>query len=75
MMYSGFPFPSGSSNPITYREAKAIFEKKYLTDLLKWSGGNVKRAAERAGRDRKGLYILMNKYEITPALYRKRKKK
>ncbi|MCD4654696.1 hypothetical protein K8T06_12290 [bacterium] len=78
MMYSGFPIPAGSGGsrePIPYRAAKAIFEKKYLSDLLTWSGGNVKRAAEQAGRDRKGLYILMSKHGIYPATYRKRKKR
>ncbi len=58
-------------DPLSYREAKAKFEKMYLDHLLKWSKGNVKRAAQRAGRDRKGLYVLMEKYGIDPMDFRK----
>ncbi len=60
-----------TDGPIPYREAKANFEKEYLIELLRWSDGNVKRAAQRARRDRKGLYILMNKHGIDPILFRK----
>ncbi|MBN1296097.1 hypothetical protein JXA80_04905 [bacterium] len=76
MMFRGFPKEHGSGvDPVPYREAKAKFEKAYLSDLLGWANGNVKRAAEQAGRDRKGLYILMAKHGIEPATFRKRKKK
>ena len=78
MTYTSYPLPpkaGGSSDPLPYRDAKAIFEKKYLTDLLTWANGNVKRAAEKAARDRKGLYILMSKHGINPADFRKRKKR
>ncbi len=60
--------------PMTYREAKALFETEYLTNLLRWANGNVKRAAEQAGRDRKGLYILMDKHGISPQDFRPKKK-
>lgn len=63
---------SVSKAPVPYRVAKAAFEKAYLTDLLNWSKGNVKRAAEQAGRDRKGLYVLMNKHGLHPMSFRKR---
>ncbi|MGB3975919.1 MAG: hypothetical protein WBM02_02975 [bacterium] len=60
--------------PDPYRVAKASFEKAYLTELLTWSKGNVKRAAEQAGRDRKGLYVLMSKHGLHPISFRKPKK-
>jgi DNA-binding NtrC family response regulator len=59
--------------PVSYREAKAFFEKEYLENLLKWANGNVQKAARRADRDRKGLYILMAKYGINPARHRNNK--
>lgn len=77
MFNSGLPYPprGGNTDPLPYREAKAIFEKKYLSDLLTWANGNVKRAAEQAGRDRKGLYVLMAKHAINPSEFRKRRRK
>jgi DNA-binding NtrC family response regulator len=66
--------PGLTKMPPPYRIAKAAFEKAYLTELLTWSGGNVKRAAEQAARDRKGLYVLMNKHGLQPMVFRKRKK-
>ncbi len=66
--------PGLTKMPPPYRVAKAAFEKAYLTELLNWSGGNVKRAAEQADRDRKGLYVLMNKHGLQPMSFRKRKK-
>ncbi|HPQ39652.1 MAG TPA: hypothetical protein PLV45_04700 [bacterium] len=75
LSYPKGPGHGGSKDPIPYRQAKAHFEKAYLTDLLSWANGNVKRAAEQAGRDRKGLYILMAKHGIEPSTFRKRKRK
>jgi len=57
--------------PLSYSEAKAVFERQYLAELLQWAKGNVKLAADRACRDRKGLYVLMSKHGIDPKLYRR----
>jgi len=57
-------------SPLSYSEAKANFERQYLDELLRVARGNVKMAAEIAGRDRKGLYVLMDKHGIRPAQYR-----
>ena len=65
----------GVGNPLPYRTAKAAFEKAYLSDLLTWAKGNVKRAAEQAGRDRKGLYILMTKHGLNPMSFRRKNSK
>ncbi|MCD4655236.1 hypothetical protein K8T06_15045 [bacterium] len=56
--------------PQAFSDAKADFEKQYLDQLLRFVRGNVKMAAEIAGRDRKGLYVLMEKHGIRPAQYR-----
>ncbi|MFC1843686.1 sigma-54-dependent transcriptional regulator [Thermodesulfobacteriota bacterium] len=50
----------------TMQEARARFEKKYLQNLLKITGGNVSKAAELAGKYRADLYNLMKKHEIVP---------
>lgn len=56
--------------PMTFREARDQFERQYIDELLRYSKGNVKLAAEIAGRDRKGLYIIMDKHGISPSCYR-----
>jgi DNA-binding NtrC family response regulator len=40
------------------------FEKKYFTDLMKDSKGNVSRAAQKAGIDRKTIYRIMKKHGL-----------
>jgi two-component system response regulator GlrR len=50
----------------TMQEARARFEKKYLQNLLKITGGNVSKAAELAGKYRADLYNLMKKHGIVP---------
>jgi two-component system response regulator GlrR len=51
---------------LSYNEAKSGFEKKYLSNILKITGGNVSKAAELAGKYRADLYALLKKHEITP---------
>jgi DNA-binding NtrC family response regulator len=57
------PFPP-------YRDAKETFERNYILKALKMCGGNVKKAAKIAGRDRSTFYDLLNKYEITADSFR-----
>ena len=57
------PFPR-------YRDAKETFERDYLLKALKMCGGNVKKAAKIAGRDRSTFYDLLNKYQITADSFR-----
>jgi two-component system response regulator GlrR len=58
---------SDGGPPPTLKEARNIFEKKYLVDLLKITGGNVSKAAELAGKYRADLYNLLKKHDISPA--------
>jgi len=57
------------SNVPNYDEAKELFEKKYLRNLLKISNGNVSKAAKTAGMTRQNIYIKLNKYRINPKVY------
>ncbi len=58
------------SKPISFKEAKKRFEKDYVTLLLRYSKGNVSRAAQISRKDRKDFYYLMRKYNINPKEFR-----
>ena len=59
---------------LSYREALASARDKgsreYLSALLKALGGNVSRAAERAGLERESLHRLLRRYGIHAQTYR-----
>jgi two-component system response regulator GlrR len=57
---------NGQDELLTLQQARAGFEKKYLQNLLKITGGNVSKAAELAGKYRADLYNLMKKHGISP---------
>ena len=40
------------------------FERRYLTALMAWSGGNISKAARRVGMDRMYLHKLIGKYGL-----------
>jgi len=46
------------------KEAREDFEKAYLIRLLEFTGGNVSRAAELAGKYRADFYNLIKKYNL-----------
>ncbi|MFC1724147.1 sigma-54-dependent transcriptional regulator [candidate division KSB1 bacterium] len=54
----------------TFKEAKAEFEREYILTVLKINKGNVKAAAQMAGKERKDFYNNLNKYEINPDSFR-----
>jgi two-component system response regulator GlrR len=55
---------------LNYNEAKARFERHYLVQLLRLTDGNVADAARLAERNRTEFYRLLQKYELTPSLFR-----
>ena len=55
---------------LTYAEAKQRFERNYLVQLLKLTDGNVADAARIADRNRTEFYRLLQKYDLTPAMFR-----
>lgn len=60
----------------SYRDAKEkILEKftlRYMTSLLEQTGGNVSKAARKAGVERQSLQQLLKKYGISAARFRDR---
>ncbi|HEY5990330.1 MAG TPA: helix-turn-helix domain-containing protein [Streptosporangiaceae bacterium] len=65
------PLPLAGENPhlpMTYREARGqaigAFERTYVEELLRSTGGNVTRAAKEAGRNRRAIGRLIKKYRI-----------
>ncbi|MDQ7786426.1 MAG: sigma-54 dependent transcriptional regulator [Thermodesulfovibrionales bacterium] len=64
-------FQSGPKETLkTFRESRAQFEEKYLSNLLHLTRGNVTRAAKLAGRYRADLYNLIRKYNIDTQKYK-----
>ncbi|WP_374401836.1 sigma 54-interacting transcriptional regulator [Niveibacterium sp.] len=59
-----------SMEALTYAEAKQRFERNYLTQLLKLTDGNVSDAARLADRNRTEFYRLLQRHELTPAMFR-----
>jgi two-component system, NtrC family, response regulator GlrR len=55
---------------LSYTEAKHRFERKYLVQLLKLTEGNVADAARIAERNRTEFYRLLQKYDLTPGMFR-----
>ena len=55
---------------LSYAEAKQRFERNYLVLLLKLTEGNVADAARIADRNRTEFYRLLQKYDLTPAMFR-----
>ncbi len=55
---------------LSYGEAKQRFERNYLVQLLKLTDGNVADAARIAERNRTEFYRLLQKYDLTPAMFR-----
>ncbi|MBI5286223.1 MAG: sigma-54-dependent Fis family transcriptional regulator [Deltaproteobacteria bacterium] len=53
-------FPS----PHIYREARGLFEKRYLEEVLERTGGNITLAAKESGIRRQNLYYKLKKYGL-----------
>jgi two-component system response regulator GlrR len=55
---------------LTFAEAKQRFERNYLVQLLKLTDGNVADAARIADRNRTEFYRLLQKHDLSPAMFR-----
>lgn len=49
------------SRVVEFRVAKRAFERAYVEQVLEAAEGNVSRAAELAGKERKDFYDLMRR--------------
>ncbi len=47
-----------------FQKAKEIFEKVYIEDILRKTGGNVTKASEITGIKRQNLYVKMKKFGL-----------
>jgi two-component system response regulator GlrR len=54
----------------TLADARAQFEREYLINLLRRTQGQVSEAARLAGRNRTELYRLLNRYGLSPAMFK-----
>ena len=58
------------SEMLPFDEARRQFERDYLTQLLKLTGGNVTQAAKLAQRNRTDFYALLGRHQIEPATFK-----
>jgi two-component system response regulator GlrR len=52
------------------REARDVFEKTYLTELMRRTGGNVTVASRVAGRNRTDFYELLRRHQLSAANFK-----
>lgn len=53
---------AGQSEPVTYQDARAEFEREYLRRILDAAKGNVSEAARLSGIPRQNLYVRMKRW-------------
>lgn len=51
-------------------EARRAFEREYLVQMLKLTGGNVSQAAKLAGRNRTEFYRLLDRHSLEPGQFK-----
>lgn len=56
---------------LSYEDAHAKFEKKYLVNLLRITGGNINKVSELSQLSRKTIYEMMKRHDLTPTLFRR----
>lgn len=55
---------SEAGQVVTYKEAKANFDRKYILDILSTTNGNITRAAEKMGLSRRQLFNKIVELQI-----------
>jgi two-component system response regulator GlrR len=58
------------SEIVSFEEARNQFERDYLAQLLKITGGNVSQAARLAKRNRTEFYRLLQRHELDPSHFK-----
>ncbi len=59
-----------TSDLLPLDEARRHFERDYLTQLLKLTGGNVSQAARLARRNRTDFYALLARHQLAPGAFK-----
>lgn len=54
----------------SFAEARSVFERQYLAQLLQFTKGNVSTAARLARRNRTEFYKLLQRHHLNPQLFR-----
>jgi two-component system response regulator GlrR len=60
----------GGAEMLPFDEARRQFEREYLTQLLKLTGGNVSQAARLAQRNRTDFYALLGRHGLEPGAFK-----
>ena len=55
----------------SFDDARAAFEREYLTQLMRIAAGNVSQAARMAKRNRSDFYSLLSRHRLDPADFKK----
>jgi two-component system response regulator GlrR len=56
-----------------FEASRKNFERNYLINLLKTTSGNIAQAASLAQRHRTEFYKLLERHELTPAMFKESK--
>lgn len=57
--------PANSLQDITLADALAAVERRMIADALRKHGGNISRAARELGLTRRGLYLKLERYQLS----------
>jgi DNA-binding NtrC family response regulator len=57
--------PTATLQNVTLADALAEVERRMIADALRRNGGNISRAARELGLTRRGLYLKLERYEIS----------
>lgn len=70
MLQKGMSWRRIGDGILPFEEARRNFERDYLARLLKATNGNVAQAARLAQRNRTEFYKLLDRHQLTPAVFK-----
>jgi len=70
MLQKGMGWRRAGDGILPFEEARRNFERDYLARLLKATNGNVAQAARLAQRNRTEFYKLLERHQLTPAIFK-----
>ena len=57
--------PGGTLQNVTLADALEEVERRMISDALRKHGGNISRAARELGLTRRGLYLKLERYQLS----------